>query len=115
MRRFCLILLLLILPFQLNWAVAAAYCQHEEASQSKWHFGHHEHHHQSSTKAGHDKKAVIDTDCGVCHLVSAAMACGQPLRLDTVDRAQTPPVSHALKLTSSSTRAPDRPQWRRLT
>ena len=60
-------------------------------------------------------KAVSDTDCGVCHLVSAAMACGQPLRLDTVDRAQTPPVSHALKLPSSSTRAPDRPQWRRLT
>lgn len=115
MRRFCLILLLVILPFQFNWAAAAAYCQYEEASQSTWHFGHHEHHHKSSAKAEHNKKIAIDTDCGVCHLVSAAMACGQVLRLDTVDRTEMRPGSRALKLTSSSTRVPDRPQWRRLT
>lgn len=114
MRRLCLILLLVLLPFQFSWSAAAAYCQHEESTSSDWHFGHHLHQHQASTKADHGKKSVIDTDCGVCHLVSAPIAYGQLTCLDTVEGAEPAPTSRELKLSSSNMRVPDRPQWRRL-
>ena len=115
MRRLCLILLLVLLPFQFSWSAAAAYCQHEESTSYDWHFGHHQHHHQSGASVDHGKKTVVDTDCGVCHVVSAPIAYGQLTCLDTVEGVESPPVSRELKLSSFCTRAPDRPQWRRLT
>lgn len=41
MRRWLLLFLLFLLPFQLSWAASAAYCQHERDSQP-YHWGHHE-------------------------------------------------------------------------
>lgn len=73
------------------------------------------HHHQSSAEAEHGKKAVIDTDCGVCHMVSAPIAFGELTCLNTVESVEPAPLSREPKLSSSCARAPDRPQWRRLT
>jgi hypothetical protein len=46
MRRWLTILLLVFMPLQSSWAVAAGYCTHHEESQAAQHFGHHadEHH-----------------------------------------------------------------------
>lgn len=41
MRRWFLIFLLFLLPFQLSWAASAAYCQHERDTQPE-HWGHHQ-------------------------------------------------------------------------
>lgn len=65
-----------LLPLQLSWAAAAAYCQHEKQPARAAHFGHHEHQHHDQgaakkAKDGHgDKKATltVDNDCGTCHL-----------------------------------------------
>jgi hypothetical protein len=45
MRRWLSIFLLIVLPLQISWAVAATYCQHETGSTK--HFGHHDHKHQA--------------------------------------------------------------------
>ncbi|MGH8787333.1 MAG: cation efflux protein, CzcI family [Cupriavidus necator] len=113
MRRLFLILLVVILPFQFSWAAAAAYCQHETAP-AVWHIGHHEHHHKADAKLEKDKKSVVDSDCGICHLASLPFARadmpGTPavLRVELVSRLGDP------AFTSLNARAPDRPQWQRL-
>lgn len=114
MRRYLLILLLLILPFQFSWAAAARYCQHETASAAAArHLGHHEHRHQDPAPDV-DKKAVADTDCGVCHAISLPFVDAQPARLDGIRRAQPLHATHRAAFTSMNARAPDRPQWLRL-
>lgn len=71
MRRSFLVILILLLPLQLSWAAMAPYCQNE-ASQTRIHFGHHEH--KTSQKPiltkDHVSKSVADndTECGLCHL-----------------------------------------------
>jgi len=71
MRRAFLVILILLLPLQLSWAAMAPYCQNE-ASQTRVHFGHHEHRasHKSMSMKDHASKSVIDNDveCGLCHL-----------------------------------------------
>lgn len=72
MRRWLLVLLMLFLPLQFSWAVAATYCTHEPSGAATGHFGHHEHHHPASgdlSKDGSAKLAkAVDSDCEVCHL-----------------------------------------------
>lgn len=77
MRRWLLIFLLLLLPFQFSWAASAAYCQHERDLQAR-HWGHHEHPSESGSEnnaraddtqksPGTQPNAVLG-DCAVCHL-----------------------------------------------
>lgn len=114
MRRYFLILVLLILPVQFSWAAAARYCQHETAS-APWHPGHHEHRHQTAeSKPDFEKKSVLDTDCGVCHIVSAPFMFGQILDLTDTPRVEHAHSHHTSNFTSLNPRAPDRPQWRGL-
>lgn len=83
MRRFVLIVVLLLLPFQWAWAAASAYCVHEPSTAAS-HWGHHEHKcrdaHAKDGKAG--SKAAVDADCSVCHLGA----------MPWLDFAQLPPV-----------------------
>ncbi len=84
MRRWLTIFLLVLLPLQFSWAVAATYCQHE--SRTSGHIGHHEHRHQADASGGAEtasggdsstddegankRKAAlagIDGDCDYCH------------------------------------------------
>lgn len=90
MRRWLSILLLVMLPFQFSWAVAASYCQHETGKLSS-HFGHHEHKHEHkqeraklkvSDKERGDKASnfgALDDDCAMCHL-----GCVPPIAVASV-------------------------------
>ncbi|MBY4949494.1 cobalt-zinc-cadmium resistance protein [Cupriavidus respiraculi] len=117
MRRLLLILLTLILPFQFAWAGAAAYCQHEAEGPSAaavQHFGHHQHQHSADSPGGDQKKALVDIDCGICHIASIPFACTDQPSAQTVQRIElvaTPPAQH---FTSHCATAPDRPQWQGL-
>ena len=48
MRRWLTVFLLILLPLQLSWAVAATYCAHE-ADPAARHVGHHEHRHEAGS------------------------------------------------------------------
>lgn len=72
MRRWLIVLVLFVIPFQMVWAAAAPYCAHEAASAGAAHFGHHEHRHHGGAKAAPaaaDEAATpfgADADCGAC-------------------------------------------------
>lgn len=77
MRRWLVVFLLLVLPLQFAWAVAAPYCAHEAATAAGKHPGHHQHVHQDGsdvTKAGDDGAGIgaSHTDCASCHAGAAA-------------------------------------------
>lgn len=73
MRRWILILLLVLVPFQTVWAGTTPYCGHESQG-AVAHFGHHEHGHRAGDqpveKAG--LMAGMHMDCGSCHLANPA-------------------------------------------
>jgi hypothetical protein len=84
MRRWLLIVVLLLLPYQMVWAAAAPYCTHE-ATDTASHFGHHQHKHQGSDRAQlADDDFVSRTDhvdCEACHLASPMTAAAPTLQL----------------------------------
>ena len=62
--------MLLALPFQFSWAMAAVYCQHEQGPTVQ-HFGHHTHQHQEAEPSGHKGQlSQVHQDCGYCHAIS---------------------------------------------
>ncbi|WP_395702250.1 cation efflux protein, CzcI family [Aquabacterium sp.] len=72
MRRFVIVLMMLLLPLQSTWAAAAAYCAHETEVAVK-HVGHHQHEHKPSQSdvSKFTKSSGLgdaDSDCGYCHL-----------------------------------------------
>ena len=77
MRRFLVIVMMLLLPAQWTWAAAASVCAHETTTQTT-HFGHHEHAHQDAAsldEAGDEGPAgslAEDPDCGACHGMNSA-------------------------------------------
>lgn len=101
-RKAVAVFLMVFLPLQWGWALAAAYCKHEVSATSQAHFGHHEHSHGdanvSSVAAGASAvneaatgdadsdgangsgasvsvgDAQPDADCGVCHFGAAQAA-----------------------------------------
>lgn len=87
MRRWIAIFLMIVLPLQLSWAVAASYCQDEQGSGAQ-HFGHHFHADQdgvavspSPLKNKAPSQQHADLDCGCAgHLCGAHML---PTGVDT--------------------------------
>ena len=86
MRRWFLILMLFLLPFQLSWAAASAYCQHERDMQPQ-HWGHHEHESRGTDRShsgeGAQKNSstqpnAVIGDCAVCHSGYAQHVEGTP-------------------------------------
>jgi hypothetical protein len=65
-KKLFVILLLVILPFQLAWAGAGVYCQHETGKAAQ-HFGHHEHQHTGLGDQGQSDSGKLnlgaDNDC----------------------------------------------------
>ena len=117
MRRLALLVyLLVVLPFQMVWAVAAPVCGHETELGSKKHFGHHEHKHQSDQSSyGGDsgtesKSGIFDSDCGVCHASCSMAVCDgiAPLDFAGADLVFARPPTLHLTLFSSK---PERPKW----
>jgi hypothetical protein len=84
MRRLLTLLLIMLLPLQFSYAVAASYCQHESGNAAH-HFGHHAHVHKVADHDDHagkgksKSKLFVDNDCTGCHwgkpeLISEAVA-----------------------------------------
>jgi hypothetical protein len=73
MKKFFLILLLLVLPLQMSWAAASAYCQHEQDSSAR-HLGHHGHEHKAKSEQTPAKKDAGQphSDCNFCHGIGQA-------------------------------------------
>ena len=99
MRKLIAIFLIVLLPLQWGWAMAASYCEHEVAAGAA-HFGHHEHAHgdhaaPAAGDASHEAASPGDgghADCGTCQL-SSASAVLPGLSLATPTTADTLPVS----------------------
>lgn len=122
MKKFCLILLLFVLPLQLSWAAASAYCQHEEGKAAR-HLGHHSHQHKADPQsdagspadaekhaADKSSKGQSHSDCNVCHGIGHAwlppasgMALGDGASLGVAATSELY-VSHIPD-------APKRPDW----
>lgn len=114
-----LVMLSFLLPLQVAWGAAAAYCEHETTAEAARHFGHHQHEHKASADDGSAKKstakkAVADKDCASCNMGSSAIAP------DAADGVTAPRLSSGLAPGASGAhesalaRVPDRPQWTRL-
>jgi len=113
MTRLLALLLALVLPLQLSWAVVGEYCQHESSPVAAHHFGHHQHVHKDDTGkvAG---KTAIDSDCSFCHAgAPATMAANEP-QLPELEPGSGPSAGSQVDHPSAFARAPDRPQWLRL-
>ena len=114
MRRFFVLLLASALLFQMSWAVAATYCEHETSPEATMHFGHHVHVHKSvDAKKNVAGQLAVDDDCSYCHAGHAALiatACAGVAPEATASAAFSPPPLPG----SAPARAPDRPQWLRL-
>ncbi len=59
MRRWLTVFLLILLPLQLSWAVAATYCAHE-ADPAASHVGHHQHRHEADPAGPADVADAAD-------------------------------------------------------
>ena len=107
MKRLLLTFLLLILPFQISWAVVAPYCQHEKAP-SVQHFGHHEHEHQPSQDVDGEGVAEVHSDCGFCHLSMSSMLLQLAQMVPSPNTAfiESPPVVYRSYISNG----PERPK-----
>lgn len=117
MKKFFLLLLLFVLPLQMSWAAASAYCLHEEGKAAQ-HLGHHSHQHKASAgdepqlDAGKDlkTKTKAHSDCNVCHGIGHAWLppCASMPVFDTaslaIDTSSCLYVSHIPD-------GPKRPDW----
>lgn len=118
MRRLLNILLLLILPLQFCYAVAATYCQHE-GGQNVGHFGHHVHSHKDGDQAGGATKSkpkvklVADNDCASCHLVKPELL-GKQVKVPTFKRESASPSGNILPYSSADPYRLERPNWLQL-
>ena len=109
MKKLLFIFLLFALPFQYSWAAAAAYCQHETTHTS--HFGHHSHQHDVGQAEKSDKKsklAMLDDDCGYCHLSCQVTPTSVTSDL-AVPQALAPPVLLLISFSSYFPEGPKRP------
>jgi hypothetical protein len=68
MRRCVLVFFMCLLPFQMVWATAAPYCDHESERCSVEHFGHHEHQHRPGAAEDAASAGLPHADCASCHL-----------------------------------------------
>ncbi|WP_265942185.1 hypothetical protein [Dechloromonas sp. A34] len=100
MRRWLSIFLVIVLPLQISWALAATYCQHETGSAQR--FGHHDHKHdaEDNEKLAKASPADVDNDCAVCHAGSIAALtafCSSLPEIGVVaDHFQTVPFLNSL-------------------
>lgn len=110
LRRFILLCLVFVLPFQMAWAAAGAYCEHEQG-QAAHHFGHHDHVHKSTPADKNNAKGAFDSDCSAHAQASlqafatATVALGLPIER-SVQQAPDTHLQNRLVIDR-----PDRPQW----
>lgn len=108
-------MLLLLLPFQAGWALAASYCEHRGVEHEQ-HFGHHDgHHHDGATNedaSSTSSKAADDGDATHCH----GLGLGMVLAVAPIPRPLAATATCHLVRTDWQTpipAPPERPQWAR--
>ena len=101
MRRWLLIFLLLLLPFQFSWAASAAYCQHERDTRPE-HWGHHQDEPNRTDRTHNVGGAKQDTSTqpngAVGHCIVSHFGTAQHVDMttgDAVGALQRPQVLHA--------------------
>lgn len=116
MKHLIAVLVALLLPLQLSWAVAATYCQHETTVQGAQHFGHHTHVHQDARQDQQPAgvKLVADLDCSFCHAASVTVLPDMAGMAMAVAPSAAPLALRVAPLKAPPERTPDRPQWARL-
>ena len=77
MRRWLVVIMLLVLPLRFAWAAAAPYCAHEAAGATSKHPGHHQHVHQGGNETTETGDGAAGSgsghpDCASCHPAAAA-------------------------------------------
>lgn len=113
MRRWLVVFLLLVLPLQFAWAVAAPYCAHEAAAVASKHPGHHQHVHQGGSdivKAGDDGAGIgaNHTDCASCHAAVAVLPVfAADLSMAPRDMLREPPPPRYRSHTPAGPERPD--------
>lgn len=114
MRRLLVILMMVVMPFQLSWAAAATYCQHESNPVAS-HYGHHVHKHLA--KSGDAKsdsspsKLLSDDDCTVCHLGGVGIVSMPSFAFPAVSATLDTTRGIVPLLTSTRPDRPERPKW----
>ncbi|MET3133552.1 cytochrome c553 [Oxalobacteraceae bacterium GrIS 1.11] len=117
MKKFFLILLMIVLPLQMSWAAASAYCQHEEG-QSARHLGHHSHQHQAKAEAKAEQPPAkqaggqVHSDCHFCHAMGVA-ALPAISGLATLSPGSLAIAAAPSFYSSHIPDGPKRPNWRR--
>ena len=119
MRKLVAIFLLVLIPLQSSWAVAAEYCTHHEENAAAQHFGHHaDEHANSASDTGIDDGVQSSSDMTPgqphsdnCHHYSVAGL----LNATPQDFCDTPDVPlcwdrHASDPSTSASRI-ERPNW----
>ena len=115
MRRWIAILMLIVMPLQLSWAVAATYCMDEEGTAAQ-HFGHHfhgqEHDHAHAAKKLMKAKQQACPDCGCAgHLCGAQMVPTMPRALLFSAQGQDFASEPVRRLSSAYPPGIERPKW----
>jgi hypothetical protein len=103
MRRWLLVFLLILLPFQLSWAASAAYCQHERDTQPE-HWGHHEDEPRGTDRThtgdGAKKNTTTQPNGAVAHCIVAHFGCAQHVDVAAGDTAGAPQLPQVLQAIS---------------
>ncbi|QNK68238.1 hypothetical protein [Variovorax sp. PAMC26660] len=120
MRRWLLIFLLFLLPFQLSWAASAAYCQHERDTQPQ-HWGHHEDEPRGTDRThigdGAKKNTSTQPSAAVGHCVVSHFGHAQHADLTAGELPvlavllQAPRATAAQAFVSHISDVPVRPDW----
>lgn len=112
MKRFLLILFVMMLPLQAAWSAVGAYCTHANDA-ATGHFGHHSHQHAELKVDGEPEPetasgSATDNDCcGLCHCAYLATV----LRIGLLDSASSPGIGAQALPPLPITIRPERPNW----
>lgn len=120
MRRFVVLVLLVVMQLQLAWGAVATYCEHESrGTAAANHLGHHEHRHATADTATEPSGVNVelgkflgsDPDCQSCHFASLGTVPTPPAtRLAKLDLA--PATAPQPSFASFIPDGPDRPDRR---
>lgn len=110
MKRFILIAMLCVLPYQFAWAAVSIYCDYDEQGETDAHFGHHSHHADGDKAKAPMSKAGLGLGCDHCHHGSTLA-----LYFAVMVKLSPPPTPFILISTARppdpAVAEPERPNW----
>lgn len=124
--RWIALWLAMVVPVQLSWAAAAAYCGHESGMRAS-HFGHHEHRHHGMPVSQHDDdegglhsqthksveppSGIVDDDCAHCQAGISKLVPTAQMKL--LECSQAAPREPEILAWAEHISDPlERPNWR---